>query len=37
MTDPTKPTPEELKDIAAEEEQEGVVDQQSANEAATED
>lgn len=37
MTDPTEPTPEELKDIAAEEEREGVVDQQSANEAATGD
>ena len=37
MTDPTELTPKELKDVAAEEEQEGVVDQQSANEAATED
>jgi hypothetical protein len=35
MTDPTHPTPEELKDIAAAEEREGVVDQQSANEVAT--
>jgi len=37
MTDPTKLTPEELKQVAAEEEHGGVVDQQSANEAATED
>jgi hypothetical protein len=35
MTDPTHPTPEELKDIAAAEEREGVVDQQTANEVAT--
>ncbi len=37
MTDPTELTPEELKDVAAKEEQEGVVDPQTANEAATED
>lgn len=37
MTDPTKPTPEDIDDIAAAEDDGDVVDQQTANEAATEE
>jgi hypothetical protein len=37
MTDPTKLTEEELKQVAENEDEGDVVDQQTANEAATEE
>ena len=37
MTDPTKLTREELEQVAADEDEAAVVDQQTAAEAATED